>query len=364
MAQINIKKNNSSSVSTPPVGIEAIFIADDGGLYTKNSFGTVSTIGGGGSGTSGSSGTSGVSGSSGSSGTSGQNGTGGSSGTSGINGSVGSSGTSGISGTSGTSPGGGGDPAIVLVNTGTSGFGSLYSPAIGATASEPNDNTSIVFGVNAKAISKPEWGLVQENSIVLGKDADSTGRKNITIGNSARAMGSNVISIGNDTFGEDGTIQIGGQATGGSGYHLAIGYQAYSTGDRNIGIGHQVNSRGADAVALGTLYAGSIDSGQYARAVAIGSEAFYGAEGAVAVGSNSKSLALNSVVIGRGSTSSHSGAAVVGSNVMSVVADHTHINSLFIANVPTYADNSAATSGGLVAGQVYRTSTGVLMITY
>ena len=35
-----------------------------------------------------------------------------------------------------------------------------------------------------------------------------------------------------------------------------------------------------------------------------------------------------------------------------------------ITNTPTYADNAAALSGGLLAGDVYRTSTGVLMIVY
>ena len=35
-----------------------------------------------------------------------------------------------------------------------------------------------------------------------------------------------------------------------------------------------------------------------------------------------------------------------------------------IANTPTYADNAAAIAGGLVAGDVYRTSTGQLMIRY
>lgn len=35
-----------------------------------------------------------------------------------------------------------------------------------------------------------------------------------------------------------------------------------------------------------------------------------------------------------------------------------------IANTPTYADNAAATAGGLVAGDVYRTSTGQLMIRF
>lgn len=35
-----------------------------------------------------------------------------------------------------------------------------------------------------------------------------------------------------------------------------------------------------------------------------------------------------------------------------------------IDNLPVYADNAAATSGGLLAGQCYRTSTGVLMVRY
>ena len=35
-----------------------------------------------------------------------------------------------------------------------------------------------------------------------------------------------------------------------------------------------------------------------------------------------------------------------------------------IVNTPTYADNAAAIVGGLVAGDVYRTSTGQLMIRY
>lgn len=35
-----------------------------------------------------------------------------------------------------------------------------------------------------------------------------------------------------------------------------------------------------------------------------------------------------------------------------------------IVNTPTYADNAAATTGGLAGGDVYRTSTGQLMIRY
>ena len=35
-----------------------------------------------------------------------------------------------------------------------------------------------------------------------------------------------------------------------------------------------------------------------------------------------------------------------------------------ITGLPTYADNTAALAGGLTAGQLYKTSTGVLMVTY
>jgi hypothetical protein len=96
----------------------------------------------------------------------------------------------------------------------------------------------------------------------------------------------------------------------------------------------------------------------------MGYGSFAAAQYSVGLGYQVKITADNAVAIGVGSTSSHTGAVVLGANNRSVVTDHTHIKSLFLSNVPVYADNSAATSGGLVAGQVYRTSTGVLMITY
>jgi hypothetical protein len=33
-------------------------------------------------------------------------------------------------------------------------------------------------------------------------------------------------------------------------------------------------------------------------------------------------------------------------------------------SLPVYSDNAAAISGGLTAGEIYRTSTGVLMVVY
>lgn len=39
------------------------------------------------------------------------------------------------------------------------------------------------------------------------------------------------------------------------------------------------------------------------------------------------------------------------------------INRIFV-DLPEYADNAAAIAGGLVAGEPYRTSTGVVMVVY
>lgn len=42
----------------------------------------------------------------------------------------------------------------------------------------------------------------------------------------------------------------------------------------------------------------------------------------------------------------------------------TPTSALQVVGLPTYADNAAATAGGLTAGAFYRTATGVLMVVY
>ena len=55
-----------------------------------------------------------------------------------------------------------------------------------------------------------------------------------------------------------------------------------------------------------------------------------------------------------------------GSNDLagSTGAARVKAGTLTLSNLPVYADNAAALGGGLTAGQIYRTSTGVLMVTY
>jgi hypothetical protein len=57
----------------------------------------------------------------------------------------------------------------------------------------------------------------------------------------------------------------------------------------------------------------------------------------------------------------------VSRSVAGSEADYVAIGTSGIINIaipPTYADNAAATSGGLVAGDIYRKSDGTLMIRY
>lgn len=361
MAQINIKKNDSTSISTPPVGIQALFVANDGGLYTMNSFGTVSTIGGGGSGSSGSSGssgTSGVNGVSGSSGTSGANGVSGSSGTSGS----GSSGTSGLSGTSGTSPAGGDSP-IVILNT-----NQLVSLSLGATAAGAVADASIAIGLNANAknlyLDNPD-----RSPIAIGRNSLSSGNSTISLGHNANcAQGNYGVAIGFNAGGgggvEDSAVAIGGNSLSNSGGSVAIGYEARASGSYAVSIGgsNPINY-GHCSVTIGGQ-AGMYDFDFCEESVTIGWRSRMKASYGVSLGGYAKVTAANATAVGYGTTASHTGSVALGNGMTSSVANHTHINSLFIASAPVYADNAAALTGGLIAGQVYRTSTGVLMITY
>jgi len=395
MAQINIKKNTSASVSTPPVGVQALFIGTDGALYGKNDAGAVTQLAGltgpsgsagssgssgtsgaagasgssgtsgvnGNSGSSGSSGTSGVNGNSGSSGTSGVNGNTGSSGTSGVNGSSGSSGTSGqggSSGTSGTSPGGGASP-IQLLNA-----NQLVSASIGATANGTFSDFSIAIGYNANA--KNLYYDVDRGCIAIGKNSKSNGRETLAIGESAHAaLGGGSVAIGNNAGQNDGAggdcTLVGASTYATSGYSNAFGREARARGNWTIAVGSIVNCFGGASIVIGGQ-AGMATDVWSEGCILMGYGAFAAAQYSVGLGHQVKIMADNAVAIGYGSTASHAGAVVLGANNKSVVADYTHIKSLFLSNVLVYADNAAALTAGLTAGQVYRTSTGTLMITY
>jgi hypothetical protein len=294
---------------------------------------------------------------------------GGATGPAGTSGSSGTSGTSGQAGTSGTSPAGGASP-IQLANTGTSGLGALYSPTIGATISS-DDNKSIAIGANAVAAAYPAYGWTGEKLVALGSDVIISGRNSVGIGSNINSpQTSNSILIGTDISAyASEAIRIGHQAAGGGyGGHMSIGYQASAVGNYAIAIGFQASPVGHNSICISGadygIISGSYQGGFYQHSMAIGTGARFGGNRAISIGDRTLTLSDDAIAIGSSATASHTGSVALGSGMTSSVSNHTHINSLFISSVPVYADNSAAISGGLIAGQVYRTSTGVLMITY
>ena len=432
MAQINIKKNTSASVSTPPAGVQALFIGTDSILYGKSDAGAVTQLAGltgpagpagsagssgssgtsgvaGASGSSGSSGTSGV-GSSGSSGTSGVNGNSGSSGTSGVNGGTGSSGTSGAngssgssgtsgqagsSGTSGTSPSGGGAAGLI---TGSGTYSIQSNPTLtpGATASgeysislggsTASGAHSINIGNNNSDIN---GGLTKLNNIMIGRNiymtvsnASAVVDNNILIGNGVslrpnggtEAVDNNII-IGNGAYIEGGNanngVAIGTNAKTGRFNSIAIGNDAQTAGGANIavsiGSGTVANTETGVAIGYNTSQSGySVNIGYDGAAngyKAIGLMGRANANYSFAA-SGGEITTTGGIAIGDGAYSSHTNGVVFGATVSSVAAATTHVNKLYIKNLDVYADNTTAVAGGLVAGQVYRTSLGILMITY
>lgn len=383
MAQLNIKKTDNTNISTPPSGVQAMFIGTDGVWYSKNEDGDVAIV------------ATGLTGPAGSSGSSGVNGTSGSSGSSGINGNDGSSGTSGVSGTSGTTPEGGGAAGLVP-GSGLYSIQSDQSLTPGSTASgdysislgggTASGLSSINIGFNNSDINT---GATKIGNVMIGRNiymtipnTSAVVDNNILIGNgvSLRPNGGapnvdNNIVIGNGAYIE------GGDAGGG----VAIGFQA-KTGRFNsiaIGSGAQTSVGANIAVSIGSGSNAGTETGiaigyganQTGYSVNIGYDG--AANGFKAIGlmgrananysfaaSGGEITQIGGIAIGNSAYSSHANAAVFGATVSSVAEATTHVNRFYIKDCPVYADNTAALAGGLVAGQVYRTSTGVLMITY
>jgi hypothetical protein len=269
-------------------------------------------------------------------------------------GTSGTSGTSGQAGTSGTSPSGGG--AISIINTDT-----LISETIGATASDLD--YSIVVGYNAKLIPKDFNGT-----------GDATGyTSSIAIGSNLTNRGMQGVVMGSDNFGGSKSVLIG------SGLHslrnwpfqpnILIGNDILSNDSGQgavymIGQGMQGSSDG-HSIGIGgtdTNSSGYITLGRFT--ISIGQPSGNVPSSAINIGYSNTTSAAGAVALGNNLIASHDNSVVLGINLASVAAGYTHINNLYIKNAPVYADNAAALSAGLVAGQVYRTSTGVLMITY
>ena len=137
---------------------------------------------------------------------------------------------------------------------------------------------------------------------------------------------------------------------GGSGFRINIAsVTPAGTYNTALGVHSLYNVRtGSYNLALGS-YAGSNSN-------------LVDATASIYIGYNANSTSLNvsnEIVIGYGATGSGSNSVTLGASTITKTQLRGTIN---IGNVPQYASNGAAISGGLVAGDIYQTLSNVLMV--
>lgn len=161
---------------------------------------------------------------------------------------------------------------------------------------------------------------------------------------------------------------------------IASGFASHAEGNGTIASSDSAHAEGQNTIASGqTSHAegsGTIAGGQSSHAegwlsIANGSTAH--AQGYFTKASNFASHAGGresiasgpvSFVHGSGSTAGGASTIVLGDGITGTTANTTYVERLNIKTLGVYSGNTAAISAGLEVGTVYRTSTGVLMITY
>lgn len=226
----------------------------------------------------------------------------------------------------------------------TSGFKNTsvgYQSLMGVTTGQ--QNTSL--GYYALRANNGDW------NVAIGSESlksNTTGSYNVGIsGLSYNTLGSYNIGINGLSSNTTGTFNVGinglsSNTTGSN--NVGVGYQAlYSniTGNYNIGIGFESGMFISDGVTSNSTSTSSIF---------IGTNTF-------PLGNNQ----INQIVIGDSAIGAGSNTATLGNTSILKTVLRGTINT---ASMPVYADNAAATAGGLSVGDQYRTSTGQLMVRY
>lgn len=226
------------------------------------------------------------------------------------------------------------------------------------------------------------------------------------------------VGLTNSTY--TGTLYFGSKSTalshsaGDEGYYnVFVGYNSgvnMSSGSYNVGVGddimtyttiavnncalgygslHGITTTGTDNVGMGYNAGTSISTGDFNTAVGSGSAfnittgLYNTAIGAQAGFTGNKNYGVflgfkagyyetgdNKLFIDNGPRTNEADgrikALIYGVFDANTSNQAITFNALavYLPYLPTYADNAAATGGGLTAGQVYKTSTGVLMIVY
>jgi hypothetical protein len=192
--------------------------------------------------------------------------------------------------------------------------------AIGAFALNNNLTSPFNVAIGSNALSKMESGLGQSTAIGSYCMSDATGTdKNAAIG--TYALRYNTTGFSNAAFG-----------------HTALGLNTS---------GHSNNAVGNYSLGAITTGFANVGVGKFAgRYITTGSSNIYiGSEGAV-------------------SDAEANGIINIGNRFIAKGTKVSLVGTLNVGTTPIYENNLTALAGGLIAGDIYRTSTGVLMITF
>jgi hypothetical protein len=221
------------------------------------------------------------------------------------------------------------------------GFSSMISNTTGY------QNTAV--GYRTLQNNKIGWG-----NVVVGINSLSTS----TQSSYNTAVGYGILT--NNSSGQQNTVvgfgSLQSNTTGNSNNALGMYALLYNTtGSDNISIGQNCllfNTTGSSNIAIGSsagvfdLLTGGVTSSNTS----------------IFIGQNTKPQSVNQsnqIIIGYGATGSGSNSVTLGADTITKTQLRGTIN---IGNVPQYASNGAAISGGLVPGDIYQTLSNVLMV--
>jgi hypothetical protein len=236
-----------------------------------------------------------------------------------------------------------------------------FNTFLGALAGYLDPDVNVVFNFS--------FGVsVGSQAVVFGDNGVSLGH-NARIGNAANPVDDSV-SIGANAYNKSQLsvlIGSGGVINSIAAIRaIAIGAEVLSKSDQGVTIGFRAISEGIYTVSIGTQ-SGKNQTGNYNTflgAFAGNEETVKTFTNVVCIGYESKPTKSNQVVLGNASTEE----IVSGTNTNLGSTDKrfnkAHLKNLNIDSLSVYTDNSAATTGGLIAGDLYRKSTGELMIVY
>jgi|SRR3990170_3802508 len=166
---------------------------------------------------------------------------------------------------------------------------------------------------------------------------NTTGENNTAYG--AKSMYNNIDGFGNTAIGDEALYNNISSAR-----NVAIGSSAQrssTSGNDNVSIGYVSGNYASDGITSITTIGTS-----------------------VMLGNNTKPLAnaqTNQIVIGYNAIGAGTNTATLGNTSITKTILRGTIN---VANLAIFADNTAAITGGLIAGDMYRTATGDLKVRY